>query len=329
MILRVQDLVTSFQTESGKLTALDGVSFEVRKGRTLGVVGESGSGKSVTSLSIMGLLPKPAGRIERGVVEFHGKDLTKLSLAEMYRVRGNQVSMIFQEPMTALNPVKKVGRQLQEVFDLHFPSLNPKEAQERVVALLDKVGIPSPEQRAKEYPHQLSGGMRQRAMIAMALACEPEILIADEPTTALDVTIQAQILDLMKDLQESQGMSVIFITHDLGVIAEVCDDVIVMYGGQVLESAPVDRLFEKPHHPYTQGLLASIPRLEQVRKTQLKTIEGMVPSLQNMPQGCRFENRCPFAIPRCKEESPVFEQVSGDHQVRCFRWQEIEEGKSE
>ena len=327
MILKVEDLVTSFQTEGGKVTAIDGVSFQVRKGRTLGVVGESGSGKSVTSLSIMGLLPKPAGKVESGLIEYQGKNLATLDIEEMYKVRGNKISMIFQEPMTALNPVKKIGKQLTEVFELHFPEMSKEQMAARCVELLEQVGIPSPEQRVKEYPHQLSGGMRQRAMIAMALACEPDILIADEPTTALDVTIQAQILELMEELQKKSEMSILFITHDLGVIAELCDDVIVMYAGRVVEAASVETIFENPKHPYTKGLLSSIPRLEDKAKTKLSTIEGMVPSLADMPKGCRFENRCTVSEERCKTEVPKFETVNDGHRVRCFKWKSEEGGQ--
>lgn len=325
VILEVKDLVTTFQTEHGKVTAIDGVSFTVPRGRTLGVVGESGSGKSVTSLSIMGLLPKPAGAIESGSIILEGRDLTQVPLEDMYKIRGQKISMIFQEPMTALNPVKKIGRQICEVFQLHFPTMTKGEMEAKAISLLDQVGIPSPQQRVNDYPHQLSGGMRQRAMIAMALACEPDILIADEPTTALDVTIQAQILELMQELQRSHGMAILFITHDLGVIAELCDEVIVMYGGRVLESANVDRLFASPCHPYTRGLLASIPRLEQERKTPLKTIEGMVPSLVDMPAGCRFANRCSYSTDLCRSQVPEFETVAEDHLVRCHHWKTIEE----
>ena len=327
VILKVEDLVTSFQTEGGKVTAIDGVSFEVRKGRTLGVVGESGSGKSVTSLSIMGLLPKPSGQIDSGTIEYDGKNLANLNLEEMYKIRGNKIAMIFQEPMTALNPVKKIGKQLEEVYQLHFPEMSSEDMRAKSIDLLSQVGIPSPEQRVKEFPHQLSGGMRQRAMIAMALACEPDILIADEPTTALDVTIQAQILELMEELQKKSDMSILFITHDLGVIAELCDDVIVMYAGRVVEAAPVETIFDSPKHPYTKGLLSSIPRLEDERKTKLRTIEGMVPSLADMPKGCRFENRCPYAGDKCKHSVPQFEAVAEGHKVRCFKWKSVGEGQ--
>ena len=317
-LLRVNGLVTSFATDGGRIKALDGVSFTIKKGQTLGVVGESGSGKSVTSLSIMGLLPHPIGRIEAGEIVFDGMDLVKADLSTQYKIRGNRIAMIFQEPMTALNPVKKIGKQLKEVFQLHFPSMKPEEMQRRCVELLEQVGIPSPEQRLKEYPHQLSGGMRQRAMIAIALACEPDILIADEPTTALDVTIQAQILELMKDLQKKHGMAIMFITHDLGVIAELCEDVIVMYGGQVVERSSVKEAFQAPLHPYTKGLIQAIPRMDTQRKTHLDTIEGMVPSLANMPPGCRFENRCPIAQDKCKTQAPTLDEVEETEPFGAF-----------
>jgi len=317
-ILKVDNLVTSFDTEFGRLRAVDQVSFTVEKGRTLGVVGESGCGKSVTALSIMRLLPKPSGVIESGEIHFHGEDIAKLSTVEMRRIRGKKISMIFQEPMTALNPVHKIGKQIKEVFHLHFPEMGNQEVMRNVVRSLKDVGIPDPDKRINEYPHQISGGMRQRVMIAMALACRPDILIADEPTTALDVTIQAQILELMDRLKKEINMSVIFITHDLGVIAEISDDVLVMYAGNVVETAPVFSLFEDPRHPYTQGLLSSIPRLETPRKTRLPVIEGMVPSIQELPQGCRFQNRCPKVMAICRAQSPEMTVVGQDHSARCY-----------
>lgn len=322
-ILRVENLVTSFRTEYGVLRAVDGVSFSIEKGKTLGIVGESGCGKSVTSLSVMRLLPKPSGHIESGAILFDGMDLTQLLPDEMRKIRGNRISMIFQEPMTALNPVHRVGKQLQEVFLLHHPEKNSRQIHSDSIQLLKKVGIPDPERRMKEYPHQQSGGMRQRVMIAMALACSPDLLIADEPTTALDVTIQAQILDLMKSLQNESGMSVILITHDLGVIAETCDDVIVMYAGQVVESASVIDLFRSPRHPYTKGLLKSIPRLDTPNKQILNTIEGMVPDLKALPSGCRFQNRCVFATEECSINPPPVELVAENHKVTCYHWKEI------
>ncbi len=323
-ILQVKHLVTSFDTEIGPVKAVDGVSFSVQQGKTLGIVGESGCGKSVTSLSVMRLLPKPAGNILSGEILFGGMDLVRLPADEMRCIRGRRISMIFQEPMTALNPVHRIDKQLKEVYTLHFTDMSPAEILQASIDLLNKVGIADPEQRLREYPHQLSGGMRQRVMIAMALAARPEILIADEPTTALDVTIQAQILALMKLLQQETGMGIIFITHDLGVIAETCDDVVVMYAGAVVERAPVVALFKSPRHPYTKGLLESIPRLDIPPKQTLSTIEGMVPDLQDIPEGCRFQNRCQYAEEKCRTVTPPEESVADKHGVSCFRWQEIE-----
>lgn len=298
MILEVKDIVTTFDTDNGTVRAVDHVSFDLKRGETLGIVGESGSGKSVTSLSLMRLLPKPAGQTPQGEVIFHSDegaiDILKLSKEKMRTIRGNKISMIFQEPLTALNPVYSVGKQLMEVYEIHFPKMKKAEMITKAIEMLRKVGIPAPEQRIAEYPHQLSGGMRQRVMIAIALACEPDILICDEPTTALDVTIQAQILELIKELQTKNGMSVMMITHDLGVIAEICDRVVVMYAGRVAEVAPVNTLFEEPRHAYTKALLKSIPKLDSVRKTKLDTIPGMVPALADMPEGCRFAERSGF-----------------------------------
>jgi len=319
----VKDLNSVFETEAGPIRAVEDVSFRLFLGKTLGIVGESGCGKSVTSLSIMRLLPKPSGRIESGAVLLNGLDLTSLPAEEMRQIRGNRISMIFQEPMTALNPVHRIDKQLRESYVLHQPHLNSSQIRDASIQVLQKVGIPAPEQRLKDYPHQLSGGMRQRVMIAMALACNPEILIADEPTTALDVTIQAQILDLMKSLQKETGMAIILITHDLGVIAETCDHVVVMYAGNIMESASVFELFANPKHPYTQGLLQSIPKLDTPRKQKLTTIEGMVPDLLDLPPGCRFQNRCQFKESRCEAEKPPVESVSDNHNIRCFRWKEI------
>ena len=318
-LLQVRHLATEFETEQGIARALDDISFELMPGETLGIVGESGCGKSVTSLSIMRLLPKPAGRIVGGEVLFDGQDLVQLPADEMHDIRGNRIAMIFQEPMTALNPVYKVGRQLEETLLLHKPELNESQRREACVAMLEKVGIPAPQRRLNEYPHQLSGGMRQRVMIAMALLCDPDILIADEPTTALDVTIQAQILQLLRDLQRENGMSIIFITHDFGVIAEICDRVVVMYGGRIIEQAEILELFDHPLHPYTRGLLQAIPKLDTEPKSLLKTIPGMVPSLFELPVGCRFQNRCEFVEPRCREQVPPLEDLDNGHQVRCFR----------
>ena len=317
-ILSVRNLITAFETEAGRIRAVENVSFDVIRGRTLGIVGESGCGKSVTALSVMRLLPKPAGMIESGQIMFQGRDIVTLPAEKMHEIRGYGISMIFQEPMTALNPVHRIGQQLAEVFRLHFPEMRDREIRERCVEMLQKVGIPEPNQRMNEYPHQLSGGMRQRVMIGMALAGEPDILIADEPTTALDVTIQAQILELMAALQAETGMAIIFITHGLGVIAEICDEVMVMYAGTVAETAPVTDLFKKPMHPYTLGLLASIPRLENPRKIKLNTIKGQVPSLYDKPKGCPFQNRCPYAMRGCEIEPPALRQVGANHRVSCY-----------
>ncbi len=322
-LLEVHHLATEFATEQGIARALDDISFSLNAGETLGIVGESGCGKSVTSLSIMRLLPKPAGRIVGGEVVFDGTDLLKLAPDDMHDIRGNRIAMIFQEPMTALNPVYKVGKQLEETLLLHKPELDERQRLETCIAMLEKVGIPAPERRLKEYPHQLSGGMRQRVMIAMALLCDPDILIADEPTTALDVTIQAQILQLLRDLQRENGMSIIFITHDFGVIAEICDRVVVMYGGRIIEQAEILELFDHPLHPYTRGLLQAIPKLDTAPKSLLKTIPGMVPSLFDLPEGCRFQNRCDYVEDRCKREIPPLEGDPDGHQVRCFRAEEF------
>ena len=324
-ILEVRDLEVEFAVDDGKIKVLDGVSFSVAPGRTLGIVGESGCGKSVTSLAIMGLLPRPHGQVVAGSIRFQGEELLTLAPDQMYRVRGNRISMIFQEPMTALNPVQTVGDQLMEVFHLHRPDYSKAQRREAAIAMLQKVGIPEPVQRFSAYPHNLSGGMRQRVMIAMALACEPDLLICDEPTTALDVTIQAQILDLMKALQAQTGMAIIFIfiTHDLGVVAELCDEVVVMYAGRAVERADIYELFDHPRHPYTHGLMASIPRLEDVPKSLLKTIKGQVPALHEMPAGCRFSNRCPHATALCVETIPVTEQLSDRHAVACHHWKEL------
>jgi len=317
VILEIDSLVTVFNTESGRTPAVDNISFDVAAGRTCGIVGESGCGKSVTALSIMRLLPHPAGIIESGEVLFQGTDLVSLSPGEMHRIRGNRIAMIFQEPMTALNPVQKIGKQMKEVFRLHADDMSHEEASEEALKLLKRVGIPDPANRLKEYPHQISGGMRQRVMIAMALAARPDILIADEPTTALDVTIQAQILTLVEDLQKETGMSVIFITHDLGVIAQICDDVVVMYAGKIAETATALELFSQPKHPYTRGLLDSMPRLDSKRKSRLQIIKGMVPALDEMPDGCRFENRCPHGMAICKREHPSVTAIGGTHSVSC------------
>ena len=323
LILEVKDLVVDFRTDRGKITAVNGLNLEVFKGKTLGIVGESGSGKSVTALSVMGLIQKPTGNVSEGSIVYRGENLLDKSTDEMRHIRGNKIAMIFQEPMTSLNPVFTVGNQIVEVLELHQSHLSKTEMVDKAIDMLRLVGIPSPEQRYKEYPHQLSGGMRQRVMIAIALACEPDILIADEPTTALDVTIQAQILDLMNKLQKELGMGIIFITHDLGVVAETCDDVAVMYCGRIVERADVQTLFKDPKHPYTIGLMDSIPSFDSTQdehKSRLRTIEGMVPSLFELPSGCSFQDRCPRVIEECRGAKgvPVLNNYKADHKVSCF-----------
>jgi peptide/nickel transport system ATP-binding protein/oligopeptide transport system ATP-binding protein len=316
-LLDVMDLKTYFDTDEGLVRAVDGVSFQVNPGQTLGVVGESGCGKSVASLSILRLIQSPPGRIAGGQIYFKGRDLLGLSEAQMRKIRGNEISMVFQEPMTSLNPVFTCGDQILEAIVLH-QHLPKKEAKARAVDMLRLVGIPSPEQRADEYPHQLSGGMRQRVMIAMALSCNPSLLIADEPTTALDVTIQAQILELLARLREELEMSVVVITHDLGVVAEVVHRVVVMYAGVVVEYADAGPLFGSPQHPYTVGLLQSIPRLNQERD-RLAVIPGAVPNPLDYPKACRFHPRCSIAVDRCTEEEPPLLEISSGHLARCWR----------
>ena len=315
-LIEVKKLVTQFSGKNGTVTAVDGVSFNIKKGETLGIVGESGCGKSVTSMSILRLIPPQSGKIASGEILFGGKDLTKLSDKEIRQIRGNEIAMIFQDSMTGLNPVMTIGKQLVETITAHS-KMDKKEAWERAREMLMKVGIPSPAQRLKEYPHQLSGGMRQRVMIAMALSCNAALFIADEPTTALDVTIQAQILDLMNQLKKETGTSILFITHDLGVVAEVCDDVAVMYCGRVVERGDVKTIFANPSHPYTKGLLGSIPRLGDAGK-ELKSIPGNVPNPKYMPKGCKFEPRCPYASEKCREEEPGFFQIEEGHISRCW-----------
>ncbi|KRD84911.1 peptide ABC transporter ATP-binding protein [Bacillus sp. Root147] len=316
-LLEVKNLQTAFSINDSWHNAVDDVSFQVGRKRIVGVVGESGCGKSVLSLSVIGLLPKVNSQIRSGSVLFNGKNLTHLSEDEMNDVRGKDISMIFQEPMTSLNPVLTIGYQLQEVLFNHM-NISKAEAREKSIALLKSVGISRSEKLIDEYPHQLSGGMRQRVMIAMAVACQPKLLIADEPTTALDVTVQAQILELLKEIQESNDMSIIMITHDLGVVAEMCDEVIVMYGGKIVEHTDVDTLFYAPKHPYTKALLHSIPRMEDDVEV-LNTIKGIVPSLVNMPRtGCRFVNRCPHAMENCSSVTPVLRQDSQGHDVACL-----------
>ena len=320
-LLELEGLRTHFFTDIGVARAVDGVSYEIYPGETVGVVGESGCGKSVTALSVMGLIPKPPGKIVGGSIWFRGTDLTTLSEKELRKVRGNQISMIFQEPMTSLNPVYTVGNQIMEAILVHEDDVSRKEARERAIAMLVKVGIPSPEKRIDEYPHQMSGGMKQRVMIAMALACGPELLIADEPTTALDVTIQAQILDLINALQEETGAAVLLITHDLGVIAETCDRVVVMYAGKVAEYTDVYRLFERPAHPYTRALFESLPDLES-RRSVLSTIPGMVPSAVAFPEGCRFRDRCSYSDSLCLTE-PEIEELEHGHFVACHHVERV------
>jgi len=323
-VLEVEDLRTYFYTRGGLMKAVDGVSFALKRGETLAIVGESGCGKSVTALSILRLVPDPPGRIVGGSARLDGVDLIELDAAEMRAVRGNDISMIFQEPMTSLNPVMTIGRQIGEALVLH-QALSRKAATRRATEMLQLVGIPEPKQRIREYPHQLSGGMRQRAMIAMALACNPKVLIADEPTSALDVTIQAQILDLIGRLQKELGTAVILITHDLGVVAETAERVIVMYAGRKVEEATVAALFASPLHPYTRGLLNSIPRLPSIEKRsdgapaqRLQEIPGIVPALSNLPPGCSFAPRCAFASDVCRQEYPRYEEKQGGHWAACW-----------
>lgn len=317
-ILEVKGLKTHFFTKHGVSKAVDGIDFTLRKGETLGIVGESGCGKSMTSLSILRLIPSPPGKIAGGQILYKGKDLITLPEDEMRKIRGNEISMIFQEPMTSLNPVIPVGEQIAEALRLH-QGMRKKEAWIKAVEMLKLVGIPSPEKRAKQEPFQLSGGMRQRVMIAMALACTPEVLIADEPTTALDVTIQAQILELIKDLQKKIGMGVIMITHDLGVVSETCDKVAVMYAGNIIEHAPTEKIFTNPRHPYTQGLLNSLPKIHEDQE-ELQTIEGSVPSPYNLPTGCRFASRCPYQKPLCHLQKPDLIEQNDGVKVRCWMY---------
>jgi oligopeptide/dipeptide ABC transporter ATP-binding protein len=320
-ILELRTLKTHFYTPAGVVKAVDGVSYTLNAGETLGIVGESGCGKSVTALSILGLIPQPPGQISGNGIYFAGQDLTKLKSHELRKIRGNQISMIFQEPMTSLNPVLTIGFQIAEAITRH-QGLSRKAALEKATEMLELVGIPLPRQRVKSYPHQLSGGMRQRAMIAMALSCHPKILLADEPTTALDVTIQAQILDLMLQLKDETGTAIILITHDLGLVAETCDRVIVMYAGKVVEEASIDDIFDHPLHPYTVGLLRSIPKLRtstrQGKRTRLQEIPGMVPSLHRLPHGCSFNPRCPEALATCAGQAPQLREVEPGHFVSCF-----------
>lgn len=313
-LLHIENLKTVISSKDGKLVPVDGVEITIPKGKTVGIVGESRCGKSMTAMSIMGLLPNTT-HIEEGKILFQDMDLTKLNPKELRKITGDKISIIFQEPMTSLNPVIQVGKQVREAILLH-EKVSKEEAKQRVIEIFRQVGIPEPERRYNAYPHQLSGGLRQRVMIGMAMVCNPDLLIADEPTTALDVTIEAQILHLMRQLQKDKGTSIMMITHNLGVVAEICDQVYVMYAGKVVESAEVHELFQNPKHPYTQGLLGALPKMDS--RQRLNSIDGMVPTLKDMPTGCRFAPRCPMATQKCREEQPALVDVTAEHQVRCF-----------
>ena len=319
-VLEIRGLNSYFFTEKGVVPAVDGLDLDIPKGKIIGLVGESGCGKSMTAKSIMGLLKYP-GRVAGGSIRFEDQDLTRLSDKELRKICGNDISMIFQEPMTSLNPVHKVGRQVRETLLVHNPTMSKAEAKQRVVEMFQRVGIPEAEKRYDCYPHELSGGLRQRVMIAMAMVCKPKLLIADEPTTALDVTIEAQILRLMKELRDETGMSVLIITHNMGVVAEICDYVYVMYAGKIMEQAETFELFDHTMHPYTKGLLDSIPRIGQ-NAERLHTIPGVVPNLLHLSQGCPFSNRCEYATDQCRTEKAQLHPVAPDHQVRCFRCEE-------
>ncbi|TXD37774.1 ABC transporter ATP-binding protein [Lujinxingia vulgaris] len=322
VLLKVRDLKTYFDTDDGEVRAVDGVSFEIKRGECVGVVGESGSGKSVCQISILGLIPSPPGRIAGGEVTFDGRDLLGASKKQLRSIRGNEISMIWQDPMSSLNPFLKISRQLIEPLQTH-QGLSKEEAREKAIAMLEKVGIPGPRERIDQYPHQFSGGMRQRVMIAMALLCEPKLLIADEPTTALDVTIQAQILELIKDLRTDLGTSVIVITHDLGVVAGMADRIIVMYAGRVMEVTAADKLFESPGHPYTVGLLKSVPRLDRGHEERLIPIEGRPPDTSKPIPGCPFAPRCAWAVSKCHSERPPLFEVAPGHRSACWRASEV------
>ncbi|MCX7851559.1 MAG: ABC transporter ATP-binding protein [Anaerolineae bacterium] len=321
-LLEVKGLETKFFTHEGVVHAVTDVSYKLDEGETLGIVGESGSGKSVSVLSLIRLIPQPPGKITGGEVWFDGRDLLKVSDEEIRQVRGNRIAMIFQDPMTSLNPVLTIGQQITEALELHL-GMDKRQARARAVELLEMVGIPDAATRLDDYPHQFSGGMRQRVMIAMGLSCNPQILIADEPTTALDVTIQAQIIDLVKELREKVGMAIIWITHDLGVVAGLANRVIVMYGGRIVEEARVHDLYHRPYHPYTLGLLHSVPRLDAAHTGRLIPIDGLPPDLIDMPPGCPFAPRCTFKIERCDVENPPLEYVSSTRRVACWRWEEM------
>jgi len=324
VLIDVAGLKTYFYTDDGVVKAVDGVDFQIKRGETLGLVGESGCGKSVSALSIMRLIPIPPGRIVDGSITYSGRDLTKLTEREMRKVRGNEISMVFQEPMTSLNPVYTVGDQIAEAITLH-QGKSRREAMRMAAEMLDLVGIPAPQKRVHDYPHQLSGGMRQRVMIAMALSCNPGLLIADEPTTALDVTIQAQILELLKKLKQEIGMSILLITHDLGMVAEMAQRVSVMYAGRAVEVGTAYQVFKTPRHPYTRGLLNSVPRVDKAAEKQqrLQAIEGVVPNPLYLPSGCAFHPRCPYVKEECKQAIPPLESAGDGQLVRCIRWREI------
>jgi peptide/nickel transport system ATP-binding protein len=322
-ILQVEDLCCGFHTEDGYQRVVDRINFTVAAGTTLGLVGESGCGKTVSALAVMGLLPRPAGVIESGRIVLAGQDIVGFDTQQMRTVRGRRIGMIFQEPMTALNPVHSIGRQLIETLRLYEPRAQNGVLRRRAIELLEQVRIPAPEQRLDEYAHQMSGGMRQRVMIAMAIAGKPQVLIADEPSTALDVTVQAQILDLLRTLQREHGMAMLFITHDLGVVAELCDEVLVMYAGRVAEQARVNQLFRTPRHPYTRGLIHSLPLPDAPAKSVLPAIDGVVPAFKDLPTGCRFSNRCRHATDVCRRTVPPLEQTAADHAVACHRWRDL------
>jgi len=324
ILLQVDDLSTHFFTQSGVVKAVDGVSWDLKEGETIGLVGESGSGKSVSALSLMRLIPDPPGKIVGGSIQFDGKDLLSLSQKEMRQIRGNDIAMVFQEPMTSLNPVLTIARQLTETLELHL-KMSKSAAKERAIELLSQVGIPDARRRIDDYPHQFSGGMRQRVMIAMALSCNPKLIIADEPTTALDVTIQAQVLELVKEMTAEFHASVVIITHNLGIVARHASRVNVMYAGHLVERATAEGIYGDPRHPYTLGLLKSVPRLDEPRKTKLDPIEGLPPDLINLPPGCPFRPRCPFAIDRCAEENPPLLKVDDEHYAAC--WVNVHTGR--
>lgn len=325
LLLDITGLETQFKTPDGIIHAVNGVSFGLKEGETLGVVGESGCGKSVTMLSVLGLIPSPPGKVVAGQAFFFGQDLLKMSNEELRQIRGAQIGMIFQDPMTSLNPVLTIGHQIEAPLMLHI-GMTRKQAQERAAELLGMVGIPNAKDRLNDYPHQYSGGMRQRVMIAMALSCSPQVLIADEPTTALDVTIQAQIMDLVKRLRSELGMTIVWITHDLGVVAGIAQRVIVMYGGLIIEEAPVNELFANPSHPYTVGLIGSLPRVDETKHTRLFSIEGQPPILYQKPHACPFAPRCKWAMERCWKENPTLETVANEHRIAC--WVDVKTGRS-